>query len=233
MRDLFSGLSDCLVFDPDARETYESRVASRDRVLDIGGRNEHSKSRKILSRLNKNPGNEIISSDIFDDYGPDIVDDICNTNIPAESFDGIYCSAILEHVEEYWMAIDNIHKILKTGGEAFFYVPFFWPLHDRTDFHRFTVTEVRRMLKPFAEVKILLPGRDSGFGFVLWQVLTFGGVDRFAGAHSLLTKLTNGLLKIALSVAYAVKKPDMPFRDFAFYYTYLYINHGFCAYVRK
>jgi SAM-dependent methyltransferase len=233
MRDLFSGLAGCLDFDPGARETYESKVASRDRVLDVGGRNQHSKSRRILARLNRNPGNEVVSSDIFDDYEPDVVDDICHTTIAPESFDGVYCSAILEHVEEYWLAIDNIHRILKPGGEAFFYVPFFWPLHDRTDFHRFTVAEVRRMLKPFAEVRIVLPGRESGFGFVLWQILSFGAIDRFAALHSGLARLTNSVLRMALSLAYAVKKPDMPYRDFIFYYTYLYINHGFCAYVRK
>ena len=96
MQDLFAGLAAQIDFDPGAREKYEALVASSNRVLDVGGRNSASASRKRLTQLNSNPSNTIVSTDIYDDYEPDIVDDICNSKLPSGSYDGIYCNAILE-----------------------------------------------------------------------------------------------------------------------------------------
>ena len=106
-------LGDALDMRVDAREEYEARVASRRRVLDIGGRNQESRSARRLRALGRNPDTEIVSTDILPEYEPDLVDDITATTIPPGSFDGVYCDAILEHVKEYWVAIDNIHAILE------------------------------------------------------------------------------------------------------------------------
>jgi predicted SAM-dependent methyltransferase len=112
----------------------------RNKVLDIGGRNSTSSSGRRLKRLGTNPGTSVVATDILPDYGPDLVDDICDTRIEPRSFDGVYCDAVLEHVTEYWSAIRNIHSILEEGGEAFIYVPFYFQYHDYMDYHRFTVT---------------------------------------------------------------------------------------------
>jgi len=117
MTDLFRGIRDRIDFQINAVDQYESRVVSKSRVLDIGGRNSSSKSRKRINELNKIPANIIVCTDILAEYKPDIVDDIVNTSIKPESFDGIYCDAILEHVTEYWKAVDNIYSILKRGGK--------------------------------------------------------------------------------------------------------------------
>jgi hypothetical protein len=101
---------------------------------------------------------------------------ICNTTIPPASFDGICCDAILEHVTEYWKAIDNIHSILTDGGEAFIYVPFHFPYHDLMDYHRFTIKEAARMLEQFSDVKIFMDGADSGYGYVLWSTITLSKI---------------------------------------------------------
>ena len=50
MQDLFAGLAAQIDFDPGAREKYEALVASSNRVLDVGGRNSASASRKRLTR---------------------------------------------------------------------------------------------------------------------------------------------------------------------------------------
>lgn len=116
MTDLFRGIKHKLDFRINAVDHYESRVVSKRKVLDIGGRNSSSKSRKRINGLNKNPDNTILCTDILAEYKPDLVDDIVNTSIKAESFDGIYCDAIMEHVTEYWKAVDNICSILTWGG---------------------------------------------------------------------------------------------------------------------
>lgn len=124
MTDLFRGIRDKLDFRLNIAEAYESRVVSKSKVLDIGGRNSSSKSRKRIDRLNKSRGNTIVCTDIIAEYRPDLVDDITNTSIKPESFDGVYCDAILEHVTEYWKALDNIYSLLRGGGGSIYICPF-------------------------------------------------------------------------------------------------------------
>jgi SAM-dependent methyltransferase len=174
------------------------------------------------------------------EYGPDIVDDICNTAIRPHSFDGVYCDAILEHVHEYWKAIDNIYEIVEEGGEAFFYVPFIFHFHDHMDYHRFTFTEVARMLNKFSEIKIFVPGEADGFGWVFWYVVTMTIIGRFGRLHRTLSRVTDLMLKVLLSIVYTVKRKEIQgkynnisMQEFCYYYTYLFMNHGFCAWVKK
>ena len=216
-----------------ARVEYERRVVSKDRVLDIGGRSNSSDSRKRIVQLSGNAGNTIVSTDILVEYGPDLVDDICNTSIKPNSFDGIYCNAILEHVTEYWNAIDNIHSILSPEGEAFIYVPFCFYYHDKMDFHRFTFTEVARMLERFSEVKVFMPGKASGYGYVFWSVLTMAQINRFPRLHELLTVIFNSMMKMFLHIAYKMRPRNSAFSEWAFFWVYLFMNHGFCAWCKK
>jgi SAM-dependent methyltransferase len=216
-----------------ARVEYETRVASCRRVLDVGGRNKDSSSARRLMKLTMNPDTVVVNTDIIADYGPDLVDDICNTSIPPESFDGVYCDAVLEHVADYGDAITNIHSILVPGGEAFIYVPFFFEYHDRMDYHRFTITEVARMLDRFSETKIFVSERQSGYGYVFWSVLTYARINRLPRLHFFLASATNVILKRLIHGSYMTKKRDHTLDDAIFFYTYVYYNHGFCAWMRK
>jgi len=240
MIDLFRGIRDKIDFRLNARKEYEIRVASRNRILDIGGRNRSSRSGEQLNALSKNPDRTVICTDILPDYKPDIVDDICNTAIKPKTFDGVYCDAILEHVEEYWKAVDNIYDVMKEDGEAFFYVPFMFHFHDFTDYHRFTFTEVARMLNRFSDVKIFIPGEYDGFGWVFWYVVTMTTIGKYKRLHQVLGKAINSSLKALLSIVYRVRRNeiqkryhDISVQDFCYYYVYLFMNHGFCAWARK
>ncbi len=240
MTDLFRGIRHKIDFRLNARKEYETRVASKNCILDVGGRNRFSRSRKQLNLLSQNPNRTVVCTDILPDYGPDIVDDICNTAIKPSSFDGVYCDAILEHVQEYWKAIDNIYNIMKEDGEAFFYVPFMFHFHDFMDYHRFTFTEVARMLNRFSEVKIFVPGEHEGFGWVFWYVVTMTTIGKYKRLHRISSQLTDLILKVLLSIVYRVKKKgtqkkysDISVQDFCYYYVYLFMNHGFCAWARK
>lgn len=241
MTDLFRGVRDKIDFRVNAKTEYQARVASKNRILDVGGQNRFSRSGRHVSALSQKPNtSSIVSTDIMASYGPDIVDDICNTSIKANSFDGVYCEAVLEHVQEYWKAIDSIYCVLETDGEGFFYVPFMFHYHDFIDHHRFTFTEVARMLEKFSEVKIFAPGNGDGFGWVSWYVMTMTTITKFRRLHNILSKLTDALLRLVLTTLYRMKKSDIQERydgvslhDFCYYYVYLFMNHGFCAWVKK
>jgi len=234
---LFKSTDARIDFRVGARIEYERRVASKDRVLDIGGRNAASHSNKTLRGLSTNTNTSIVSTDVVADYTPDLVDDICNTQIPSATFDGVYCAAVLEHVEDYAAAVDNIHKVLKPGGEVFIYVPFFWCFHDLMDYHRFTLTELDRMLRIFSEHKLFLSD-GSGYGGVLWQVLTFYQISKFPRLWHALSAMVNSTIAVPLTLAYALTRRTqtangISLRQYKFYYIHLRMNHGFCAWARK
>jgi len=229
----YAELGDKLDPRPEARLEYEQRVASMPRVLDIGGRNQQSKSARRLRAIGRNPQTEIVSTDILPDYDPDLVDDIVRTTIPPSSFDGVYCDAILEHVKEYWDAVDNIRSILKPGGEAFIYVPFCFYFHDQMDYHRFTITEVARMLDGFSEVKVFTPGDPSGYGYVVWHTLSYGVLERYPRVFAALSRATNTLLRSGIDVWYRRKRRPFTLEQARFFLTQVNFNHGFCAWVRK
>ena len=101
------------------------------------------------------------------------------------------------------------------------------------DYHRFTFTELARMLEKFSEVRIFTPGKASGYGYVFWSVLTLGQIHKFPRIHTFLTVMCNKVLNLLLYVVYKMKPRSYSFQDVSFYYTYLLINHGFCAWVKK
>jgi SAM-dependent methyltransferase len=228
--DTYRELGERLDARPAIRSYYEQRVARRGRILDIGGRNRTSAS---SGRLRSLGATDIVASDIIPDYHPDLVDDITASTIEAESFDAVYCDAILEHVTDYWSAVGHIHRVLKPGGEAFFYVPFCFQFHDRMDYHRFTITELARMTRPFSEAKVFLPGQNSGYGWVALDVLTYGQIRRFDRLHARLAAVINGGLAGAVRLRCLVRRADHTADQAVFFVVYLTFNHGFCAWVRK
>ena len=104
-------------------------------VIDIGGGlrvlkkkgNRYDPNQKWLC-----PYLEKIDYKILDpmpDYKPDIVGDIHNLPFDDNSQEAILCSAVLEHVENPFKAVEELHRVLKPGGYLFVYVPFLYYYH--------------------------------------------------------------------------------------------------------
>jgi len=49
--------------------------------------------------------------------------DICDINYPDESFDLIFCSHVLEHVEDDRRALREFHRVLSSQGRLLLMVP--------------------------------------------------------------------------------------------------------------
>ena len=47
-----------------------------------------------------------------------------------ESFDAVLAREVLEHVEDLFTMLSEIHRVLKVGGRLWFSAPFIFPLHD-------------------------------------------------------------------------------------------------------
>lgn len=220
-----------------AREEYERRIARCGLILDVGGRNAESRSARRLRSLSENPSARIICTDVVAEYRPDIVDDITNSTLESASFDAVYCDAILEHVRDYWKAKAHIHRVLKVGGEVFIYVPFFWCVHDRMDYHRFTFAEALRLVEDFKERKLFVSDA-SGYGGVMLLLASFFQLQHLPRLWIGLSRVINACLTPFLYAWFLRERRcgrwlGIPWTTFRFYFLHLYVNHGVCVWAKK
>lgn len=123
------------------------------KILEIGsGRKIRGKYVYSVKRF-FDMSNEFIMSDINQMYGHKVVD-ITKMDF-KESFDLILCLNVLEHIYDFKMGIDNIHKALKKDGTAVISLPVFYPFHDiPNDYWRFTEYSLVKLFSNFKSIKI-------------------------------------------------------------------------------
>ncbi len=96
--------------------------------------------------------------DKIPDYHPDIVGDIHALPFPDNSVDALICIAVLEHVEDPKLAVEEMYRVLKPGGYAFIYAPFLYYYHPLSgyygDFFRFTIEGMKYLTRQFASVEL-------------------------------------------------------------------------------
>lgn len=95
--------------------------------------------------------------DISSEFSPTYVGDLCelNKNIPESRFDGVFCTEVLEHVNQPFKAIEEIYRILKPGGLLIASSPFNFRIHGPLpDNWRFSEHGWRVLLHDFDDVEI-------------------------------------------------------------------------------
>ncbi|MFT7644539.1 MAG: SAM-dependent methyltransferase [Candidatus Paceibacteria bacterium] len=133
-------------------------------VIDIGGglRVDGSKNNRVQSdREWLLPYVEKVDYRVMDpvpDYNPDIVGDIHALPFADSSKEAIICLAVLEHVENPILAMQEMHRVLKPGGKLLIYVPFLYYYHAEKgyygDYWRFTHDTLEMFAKPFSHHEI-------------------------------------------------------------------------------
>lgn len=133
-------------------------TASTSRVLDIAPQDHEG----ALAYF-RGP---ITTLDIDPTSGADVIGDICRPNnaLPAESFDVVVCTEVLEHVLRPFEAVAEILRLLRPGGLLLITTPFNFRIHGPLpDCWRFTEHGLRALLENFSEVVITpleTPGRS-------------------------------------------------------------------------
>jgi SAM-dependent methyltransferase len=85
------------------------------------------------------------------------------------SVDAVFCSGVLEHVDDCHAAVRECWRILKAGGTFLVGVPFAQPLHRAPqDFWRFTEFGIRFLLRAFAIEEIRAIGTDPQAPSAYW-----------------------------------------------------------------
>jgi SAM-dependent methyltransferase len=108
------------------------------------------------------------------------IDEVCSAGIEAQasalrmpfadgSFDGAILSEVLEHVPEPQVAVNELYRVLKSGGIAYVSAPMSWALHYQPhDYWRFTHYGLAHLLKACG-FKILATERIGGIFSLIGQ----------------------------------------------------------------
>lgn len=130
-------------------------------VLDIGC--GQSPYRFLLDpTTTKYFGIDIVDAKNFGYDNPDVIP-FDGKNIPFEDskFDGIICTEVLEHVEEYQYLINEMYRASKEKADIFVTIPWSARYHYIPyDYFRYTPSSLRTMFARFSEVRIIPRGTD-------------------------------------------------------------------------
>jgi SAM-dependent methyltransferase len=70
--------------------------------------------------------------------------------IPNESFDVVFCTQVIEHVEVPEFMVSQVKRVLKPGGLVILNAPFLYPFHGMPEDHsRFTTSQLRFLFKDY------------------------------------------------------------------------------------
>jgi len=139
-----------------------------------------------------------IGLDIDEPAKPDVLGDALYLPFSDESMPFVHCEALLEHVPEPHRVVDEVYRVLKTGGTAFFYVPFLYPYHESPDdYFRFTKSGISYLCRNFSHMQI--QAADDGYAGVSMRFL--GGFTSPVG--TLLSKLMRYPAWWCMALAYS------------------------------
>jgi SAM-dependent methyltransferase len=88
-----------------------------------------------------------VTTDLFGGDGVQIVGDLHSLHlVTGQRFDGVFCPAVLEHVERPWVAMYSMGQLLRPGGLLFVQTHQTFPLHGYpSDHFRFSTAAMRTM----------------------------------------------------------------------------------------
>ena len=142
--------------------------SDRPKVLIIGGGTVGQGAEALL----ENPAIEIIETDVVLTSRIDIICDAHQLPFADNSFDGVVVQAVLEHVMDPYLCVQEIYRVLGDQGLVYSETPFMQQVHlGKYDFTRFTHLGHRRLFRKFAEVS---SGVVCGPGMALnWSLQYF------------------------------------------------------------
>lgn len=133
----------------------------RGRVLDVGC--GQSPYRFLLDKAaTQYQGIDIPEAMRFKYNNPDIVE-FNGQDIPFadNTFDGLICTEVLEHVQHYQYLVDEMYRVLKPGSTGIITVPWSARYHYIPwDYFRYTPSSLQTMFSKFASAEIKHRGTD-------------------------------------------------------------------------
>lgn len=189
-------------------------------ILDVGcGASPY----KFLFDANKTKyvGIDIVEADQFDYCNSEVIS-FNGKEIPFadNTYDGVMCTEVLEHVHEYQTLVDEIHRVMKPGSVLMLTVPWSARYHYIPyDFFRYTPSTLNMIFKDFTDVRIIGRGTDITSIVAKILVIWFRNLLPSKGSFNIVTFLlallfTPFVLPLAclghLSMQFALGSDDDP-----------------------
>ncbi len=118
-----------------------------------------------------NLGEGIINLDVHPYVTVDIVGDAHRLPIQNESCDGVISLVLMEHICQPMACVQEIWRVLKTGGLVYCRLPFVVPYHQAPhDYYRWTKDGIRKLFQDFHIIEIgVAGGPTSSFLWVFQE----------------------------------------------------------------
>jgi ubiquinone/menaquinone biosynthesis C-methylase UbiE len=130
---------------------------------------------------------------------PEVHGDARTLPFADQSFDGVLCSQVLEHVDRPDTVVQEMSRVLKLGGVGLISVPFFYNLHmEPHDYFRFSPYGIQELLEKSGLAVRQLRGQ-GGIGTLLVQMFhnwLFSGLAHRARRHMLQKALVTMVLPL-------------------------------------
>jgi len=128
-----------------------SNDKSSTRVLEIAPQPNNSVSKHLKYA-------KVDTLDIDPNSNATYIADLCKVNkhiINDNSYDIVVCTEVLEHIVQPFDAVNELHRVLKSGGKIYISTPFNFRIHGPLlDCWRFTEHGLKELFKHFKNVKI-------------------------------------------------------------------------------
>ncbi len=134
-------------------------------VLDVGS--SASPYKKFI------PATKYLRLDINKESHPDICCDVHQIEWASKFFNTIIASEVLEHLANPAVAIEEMRRVLKSGGICILTTRFMYPYHPcPKDYYRFTKDSLQILFSKFSTIQIVPHGNRIQ---LLWQIINNSG----------------------------------------------------------
>ncbi|WP_082224223.1 bifunctional 2-polyprenyl-6-hydroxyphenol methylase/3-demethylubiquinol 3-O-methyltransferase UbiG [Halorubrum sp. T3] len=146
----------------------------------------------------------VIGTDIRETNFTELLSDIHRLPVRDESIDAVVCQAVLEHIEDVNVAIDELTRILKPSGLLYIDVPFLQGYHALpTDYRRFTSIGLEKTVTKERSVQTIDSGASKGPTSVLvWVTCEYLAYLLSFGNYKLRKSLSVGFRILTFWVKY-------------------------------
>lgn len=191
----------------DNRETLENcrtfvscvtQYAGTPKVLIIGSGEKGAGTADLWN----SPKIQVTGVDVYASPTTNVVCDAHYLPFPDNHFDGVWIQAVLEHVVQPDVVVNEIFRVLKVGGVVYAETPFMQQVHEGAyDFSRFTVLGHRYLFKRFSAIRIGgLGGPHIVFAWsVRYLIWSISRSKRFAQAFGVLLQIILRPLSLVIS----------------------------------
>lgn len=126
-------------------------------VLDIGCGNKPYES-FFKNKIKLYTGCDVVQSS---DKKVDVICEATSLNLDNESFDTVFSTQVIEHIDDPFKMLSEAYRVLKPNGSIIISAPFAWELHEEPyDFYRYSKYGLKKMLEKagFSQISVKANG---------------------------------------------------------------------------